>query len=236
MLPDTQLQRPGSPSFVVKQLTRWYIFLTSILKVDELAGSFPASHCTMRGGQRLLYFGLPTIAFGIKRSRVRPQMRDMTVCFLLRGTPPSQILLGQKKRGFGVGKLAGIGGRVEAGESILAAACRELKEETGVVATERDVQERGQVTFLFPHQPSWNQVVHIFIATTWTGEPVESDEMLPRWYPVQALPLHTMWDDSRYWLPAVLAGERINSTIVYAANNETVSEVQPAEEPRPSTT
>ena len=119
MLPDTQLQRPGSPSFVVKQLTRWYIFLTSILKVDELAGSFPASHCTMRGGQRLLYFGLPTIAFGIKRSRVRPQMRDMTVCFLLRG---------QKKRGFGVGdRLEHWPEAVRPAHSLDATSCRTSK-------------------------------------------------------------------------------------------------------------
>src|SRR6266487_2966131 len=45
-------------------------------------------------------------------------MRNMTVCFLLRATSPHEVLLGYKKRGFGAGKFAGIGGRVEAGETI----------------------------------------------------------------------------------------------------------------------
>jgi 8-oxo-dGTP diphosphatase len=153
-------------------------------------------------------------------------MRDMTLCFLLRGTPPREILLGYKKRGFGAGKVAGIGGRVESGESILTAACRELYEETGISAHEPDLQSMGAIAFRFPNQPTWNQVVHVFIATRWTGEPSESDEMLPTWYPIDAVPFEQMWDDSRYWLPQILAGQPLQAQITFAEDNATVCDSQ----------
>jgi len=31
-----------------------------------------------------------------------------------------------------------------------------------------------------------------------------------------------MWDDAKYWLPRVLAGERLSATFSYAADCETV--------------
>jgi len=40
----------------------------------------------------------------------------------------SRILLGMKKRGLGIGKWNGFGGKLEPGESIEAAAARELHE------------------------------------------------------------------------------------------------------------
>jgi 8-oxo-dGTP diphosphatase len=113
-----------------------------------------------------------------------------TLCFLLRGTPaPNMILLGYKKRGFGAGKLAGLGGRVEAGERIAAAACREVYEEAGVILHEEDLRMGGTITFIFPRRPAWNQTVHLFVATKWIGEPTESEEMRPMWYALDTLPL-----------------------------------------------
>ncbi len=44
-----------------------------------------------------------------------------TLYFVLQ---PGRVLLGLKKRGFGAGKYNGFGGKVEAGESIVAAALR----------------------------------------------------------------------------------------------------------------
>jgi 8-oxo-dGTP diphosphatase len=154
-----------------------------------------------------------------------PGMQDATLCFLLRGVPPCVVLLGYKKRGFGVDKWVGIGGRIEEGESVVAAACREVYEEIGVIIAEADMQARGLIAFSFPQRPSWNQRVYIFVATTWQGDPAESEEMRPAWYAPDALPFAQMWDDARYWLPQVMAGEPVHLLITFGEDNATVSAV-----------
>ena len=98
-------------------------------------------------------------------------MSDKTLCFLIRGNPPREVLLGLKKTGFGAGKYAGFGGGVESGETIEAAAIRELEEETGIKVSINDIYPIGRLTFLFPFKPNWNQVVHVFLAKAWLGNP-----------------------------------------------------------------
>ena len=51
---------------------------------------------------------------------------------LLINEASQEILLGMKKRGFGVGKWNGFGGKVDPKESIYEGALRELKEEAGI--------------------------------------------------------------------------------------------------------
>lgn len=51
---------------------------------------------------------------------------------LLVNQEKQEILLGMKKRGFGVGKWNGFGGKVSEGETIFQGALRELKEEASI--------------------------------------------------------------------------------------------------------
>ncbi len=92
-------------------------------------------------------------------------MRDATLCFLVRGDPPQEVLLGFKKKGFGAGKRNGIGGKIEDGESVVRAAAREMYEETGVRVAEADLQPVALLIFMFPpgrngirwSTPSWRR-------------------------------------------------------------------------------
>ena len=58
-------------------------------------------------------------------------MKVQTLLFLI-DKENSTVLLAMKKRGFGVGKWNGVGGKVERGEAIGDAVLREAKEEMGI--------------------------------------------------------------------------------------------------------
>jgi len=153
-------------------------------------------------------------------------MVDATLCFLIRGDPPAEILLGYKKVGFGRGKWGGLGGKVQPGETVAAAAVREMEEETGIRVPQSEVHQVACLTFVFPHRPAWSQVVHVFVALAWDGDAVESDEMRPVWFRVDEIPYAQMWDDGRYWLPLVLEGRRFEARFRFGADNETVERVE----------
>ncbi len=138
-------------------------------------------------------------------------MRHATLCIVRNG---DKILLGMKKKGFGSGKINGFGGKVEQNETVENAAVRELREESGLTAN--TVKKHAELTFKFPHKEEWNQVVHVYVTDSWTGSPVESDEMAPEWFDLEKIPYQKMWVDDEHWLPHVLAGKFVTATFVFS--------------------
>ena len=125
------------------------------------------------------------------------------------------VLLALKKRGFGIGKWNGVGGKVDEkkDKSILDAAIRETKEEIGV-----DLESPEKVAvmrFRFPYKEEWNQDVHVFLADSWKGNPEESEEMAPKWFKFPEIPFAKMWDDDKYWLHHVLAGKKLEADFIF---------------------
>jgi 8-oxo-dGTP diphosphatase len=147
------------------------------------------------------------------------------LCLLTRtnGDGVPEVLLGRKKTGFGQGKVVALGGHVEAGETPAEAAAREVKEESGIRVLPSALTAAADLTFLFPARQEWDMTVAIFTAAVWSGQAAESDEIVPQWFQVAALPYDLMWDDAALWLPRVLSGERLRATFSYAGDNETVA-------------
>src|SRR3989344_3430203 len=133
-------------------------------------------------------------------------MKMTTLCLLVK---EGKILLAMKKRGFGVGKINGIGGKVEQRETIEEAASREVEEKIGEVVDPAKVENVGNIKFYFKDRSEWNQHMHIFLVRGWEGEPRESEEMVPKWYSTNEIPFDAMWADDKHWLPVVLVGKKV---------------------------
>lgn len=130
-----------------------------------------------------------------------------------------RVLLGLKKRGHGAGKWNGFGGKVGEGEDIVAAAERELHEEVGLKA--HDLCKLGVITFDAVDEDTVMEV-HLFKATQFSGEPTESDEMLPQWYHVDEIPFDKMWLDDPHWFPLMLEGRRFNGRFLFEGHDKLV--------------
>ncbi|MGD1003216.1 MAG: 8-oxo-dGTP diphosphatase [Minisyncoccia bacterium] len=140
-------------------------------------------------------------------------MEQTTLCFLLNDR--GEVLLAMKKRGFGVGKWNGIGGKVREGEDVVASAMREIKEEIGVMVSPSDLEPVGMLEFTYSDSHDWDQVCNLFIARRWKGDPSESEKMRPQWYARTAVPFDAMWIDDPHWLPLVLAGKKIKGKFLF---------------------
>jgi mutator protein MutT len=135
------------------------------------------------------------------------------------------ILLAMKKRRFGAGKWNGVGGKIEPKETIEQAAIRECEEEIGV--TPQNLHRVGE--FHFVDLPDVEHYCYIFETYDWKGEPVETEEMRPKWFRNEDIPYDTMWPDDIYWIPKMLDGIPFIGKVIVEADKVrecTINEVK----------
>lgn len=123
-----------------------------------------------------------------------------TLLFIVDG---KRVLLIRKKRGFGMGKINGPGGKLDPGETELDCAVRETEEELGVRAV--GAVKRGELWFQFVD--GLRMHVAVFRATQHIGDAVETEEAIPLWTPIEGIPFDAMWADDRHWLHRMLTGD-----------------------------
>jgi 8-oxo-dGTP diphosphatase len=134
-----------------------------------------------------------------------------TLLFVVTGR---RVLLIRKKRGLGAGKINAPGGRIEPGERPRAAAVRETEEEVGV--TPFGLTLHGELLFHFVDGYALHCLA--FRAVGCTGEPIETDEAIPLWTSLDAIPFGEMWADDALWLPLLLAGRTFRGRFVFAGD------------------
>lgn len=121
-----------------------------------------------------------------------------------------------KKKGFGAGKWNGVGGKFDSkkgDKNIVEAAIRETEEEIGVKV--KELEKVAVLNFYFPYNRTWDQGVHVFFVKDWEGEPVETEEMMPKWFKTEEIPFGKMWDDDKFWFPQVLSGKKLKGEFVF---------------------
>jgi 8-oxo-dGTP pyrophosphatase MutT (NUDIX family) len=125
-----------------------------------------------------------------------------------------------KKRGFGVGKWNGYGGKQDKGEIPRQTAARETGEESGLIVKDDDLEQVAVIRFYFEEEQIFE--CHVFFSYIWQGEPAETEEMRPQWFLVSDIPYKEMWIDDELWLPLVLGGEKIDADIYLNADGSVV--------------
>lgn len=128
--------------------------------------------------------------------------------------PAGQVLLCAKKktnRNFtaAIGKWNGAGGKKAEDETLLQSVTRELEEEVHVKLPESAFTYMGFNKLYYENKPDWDQEAHIFCVYDFTGEPQESEELLPKWFNIDEIPYENMWDDDIHRMPRMLAGEYV---------------------------
>jgi 8-oxo-dGTP diphosphatase len=152
---------------------------------------------------------------------------EASLCHIVHGR---KLLLKKANRGISRGKWNAPGGKLERGETPEHNVVREVMEET----TLRIISPfyHGKIEFYMNGGNKLDYLVHVFSARGFSGKPRSSKEGNVRWFGLDNIPYHKMWDDDRYWLPLLLNGVRFDARFYYDRKNERVIDYEIGSRPR----
>lgn len=138
---------------------------------------------------------------GLAVSRHRYQVVPRTLCFVRHG---DEVLLlkGASHKRIWARRYNGLGGHVEAGEDLLSATLREVREEAGLEVHDVCL---AAVVHADAGDPQLGILFFVFTAWADTRDVVESPEGTLEWVSLFALPMEDMVSDLPIILPRVLA-------------------------------
>jgi 8-oxo-dGTP diphosphatase len=145
------------------------------------------------------------------------EYKKTTIVFPVRD---NDVSLGMKRRGFGANWWNGYGGKLAHGETYEMNAIRETEEECGLLLDATMLRHVADLAFRF--DGGLDVVSRAYIATGFTGEPQESEEMRnPQWFPLDQLPYDTMWPGDDQWVPRALTTTAVMGCILdFTKDNE----------------
>ncbi|HIQ37981.1 MAG TPA: 8-oxo-dGTP diphosphatase [Desulfocapsa sulfexigens] len=142
-----------------------------------------------------------------------------TLGFILSRDKKSVLLIHRNKRSDDehLGKYNGLGGKMEAGEDVLACLKREIYEEAGIHCTETEL--RGTISWPGFGKNGENWFGFIFLVNGYQGEPQATNaEGDLHWKLISDLGSLPMWEGDKYFLPMVFDGNPMpfHGHMVYA--------------------
>ncbi len=128
-----------------------------------------------------------------------------------------KLLLARKKRGFGEGKLNGVGGKLEPNETPDECMLRETKEEINIVPV--NYERVGYIEYNEVMKGKRSLVcMHLYLASDFLGEPEESEEVVPVWVNENNIPWNEMFGDDIYWYKHMLEGKKFKAKFNFDDN------------------
>lgn len=131
-----------------------------------------------------------------------------TLMFVVQG---NRVLLIDKLRGIGQGKINGPGGKIDPGETPEQCVIRECQEELHI--TPLQPIKMGELLFAMSDIPDIH--CHVFMAHAFDGVPTPTEEANPRWTEIDQIPWDQMWEDDRCWLPQMLEGQKFLGKFIF---------------------
>ena len=122
-----------------------------------------------------------------------------------------RVLLIEKLRGIGMGKMSAPGGKIDPGETPEQCVVRECQEELHI--TPLEPVKMGELCFAMSDMLDIH--CHVFMATAFEGVPTQTDEAIPVWTDLDKIPYDRMWEDDQHWLPQMLAGQKFIGKFVF---------------------
>jgi len=134
---------------------------------------------------------------------------EATLMFVHQG---SRVLLIEKLRGIGAGKINGPGGKIDPGETPEECIVRECQEELHITCL--DPVKRGELWFAMSDLPDIH--CHVYTCTEFEGVPTATDEAIPHWCEISEIPFERMWEDDSYWLRQALEGQTFDGKFLFS--------------------
>jgi 8-oxo-dGTP diphosphatase len=127
------------------------------------------------------------------------------------------VLLQRKAQGlFGGGRWNAPGGKMLSGELPEMAAAREMREETGLRVS--GLRFGGILNFYLGESKQLDQTVFLFVCSKSTGRMRRSSEGELRWFSVDEIPYHEMWEDDKVWLPLLINAKGFAGNFYFSEN------------------
>ena len=133
-------------------------------------------------------------------------MKDATLCYIEQDGKYLMMLRNKKRSDPNEGKWIGVGGKLEAGETPMECARREIREETGLVATE--MIHFGDVYF---YSDVWEEeIMRLFLVKRFEGRLTRCDEGELHWIDKSEIFDLNLWDGDRIFLQYLINGRRFD--------------------------
>lgn len=105
-----------------------------------------------------------------------------------------------------LGKYNGLGGKMDAGEDVVACMQREIQEEAGIECTQMSL--RGTISWPGFGKAGEDWLGFVFLIQDFTGTPAQSNaEGTLEWIPLERIMELPMWEGDRHFLPMVFDGD-----------------------------